>query len=48
LVLEEYISKDKIRELKEFYIKDCENKNTDLIPLESLIKYIDNLGINIR
>ena len=39
----DYISKDKIRELKELYIKDYKNRNITLIPLENLIKNINIL-----
>lgn len=38
-----YISKDKIRELKEFYIKECKNKNITLITLENLVENINIL-----
>lgn len=38
-----YISKDKIKELKEFYIKDYLNRNITLIPLNNLVKNINIL-----
>lgn len=41
--LEDSISKDKIKELKNFYIKDCKNKNITIVPLENLIKNINIL-----
>ena len=39
---EEYIDKNKIKALKNFYIENCKNKNIDLIPLKNVI---DNLNI---
>jgi len=38
-----YISKDKIKEMKEFYINEHKNKNITLIPLENIIKNINVL-----
>lgn len=38
----QYISKDRIKELKDFYIQEHKNKNIDLIPFENII---DNLNI---
>lgn len=39
----QFISKDKIKEMKEFYINEHENKNITLIPLENIIKNINVL-----
>ena len=39
---EEYVSKEKIRELKNFYIKCYEDTSVDVIPLKNVI---DNLNI---
>lgn len=41
--LDDYIHKDKIKELKEFYIKDYLNRNITLIPLNNLVKNINIL-----
>ena len=40
---EKYISKDKIKELKEFYTKDYLSRNITLIPLNNLVKNINIL-----
>lgn len=39
---EGYVSKEKIRELKNFYIKSYEETSVDVIPLKNVI---DNLNI---
>ena len=38
-----FVKKDKIKEMKEFYINEHENKNITLIPLENIIKNINVL-----
>jgi hypothetical protein len=50
-VLEEYglklknsISKDKIKELKDFYIQEHKDKNIDLIPIKNIIDNLKLLG----
>lgn len=39
---EKYVSKEKIKELKNFYIELCKKNEVDLIPLKNVI---DNLNI---
>lgn len=39
---EGYVSKEKIKELKNFYIELCKKNEVDLIPLKNVI---DNLNI---
>lgn len=38
-----YISEDKIKELKEFYINECKNKNITLFTIKNLIENINIL-----
>jgi hypothetical protein len=39
---EEYVGKEKIKDLKNFYIELCKKNEVDLIPLKNVI---DNLNI---
>ncbi len=43
IIKKDYISKDKIKQLKDFIITDCTQNNIDLIPLSNLIKNINIL-----
>ena len=42
-VVKRYISKDKLKDLKEFYITECKNKNITLIPVKNLFENINIL-----
>ena len=43
IIMRNYISKDKIKEMKEFYINEHTNKNITLIPLKNIIENINIL-----
>lgn len=42
-IIKNSVSKDKIKELKDFIISDCKQKNIDLIPVSNFIKNINIL-----
>lgn len=42
-IINNSVSKDKVKELKNFIISDCKQKNIDLIPVSNLIKNINIL-----